>query len=182
MPISATDILKDYSQKFVDALHKSLSSVDRISAGGLYQSIKAPVKVFGQTVVMEIVMADYWDYVNSGVSGRVVKYNTKYAFKKNNINQSAIQKFITNRGIKLSDLKNKGKQRSLSIEKKRKSLAFIIGRSIANKGLKPTHFADNVMGGALKSNLEKELLKSVGRQIRIEIKEFKNGNNSSSVA
>jgi hypothetical protein len=195
MPINGKDILASYSQKFVNALHTSLSNVDRVSAGGLYQSIKAPVKILGQKVVLEIRMADYWDYVNEGVDGWNRSVGSPFKFKKagKRIPLQSMKDFMANRGIQptmnikrnqvIAKLKSKKLKKALKADSKEKDLnsaAYAIGYSVKKKGIKPTHFADDVMQGLLKKELEKELKLKIGRQIRVEIKLFTNGNNNSS--
>lgn len=174
-------VLEDYSQKFIDALKKSLVDNNRFASGVLSQSIKAPVKIMGQKVVLEIRMDEYWKFV---------EYGRKAGAKQPP--QDAMLDFIRDRGIsvelskrrtkKIKSLKNKKVKKGLkqqSLEQKRKSLAFILGRSIAKKGIKPTHFASEVMNGKLRETMEKELSASVGRLIKVEIASvIDNGNNN----
>lgn len=171
------DILKKYSEKFIDAIHTSIEKNDRLAKGLLWQSVKAPVKVMGQKVVMEITMNDYWKWVNDGR-----KAGSKQP------PQSAMLDHIANRGISTKRIENfyknkKGLQikrkKPISPEKARKSLAFLMGRSIKKKGIKPTYFLDEVLESDLIKEMESELSKSVGRMITIEIKkDLKNGNNN----
>ena len=63
------DVLQDYSQKFIDAIHSSLERNDRLASGLLWQSVSAPVKVMGQKIVMTIEFdsqTKYWRWVNDG--------------------------------------------------------------------------------------------------------------------
>jgi hypothetical protein len=171
------DVLMIYSQKFIDALHKSLEKNERFASGLLWQSIKAPVKIMGQKVVMEITMNDYWKYVNDGR-----KAGSKQP------PQDAMLKHIANRGIGYVDMQNYYKNKKglkvkrktpLSKDKALKTLSFLIGRKIKQKGIKPTHFADEVIESSLRLEMEKELSKSVGRLIKVEISNVvKNGNNN----
>lgn len=166
------DVLRDYSQKFIDAIHKSLEKHDRFASGLLWQSVKAPVKIMGQKVVLEITMNDYWKYVNDG----------RQKGSKQPPSDSML-KHIANRGIGTKDLENyyknkKGlkvkRKKPLSPEKARRTLAFLIGRKIKQRGIKPTHFMDEVIESNLVNEMEKELSKSVGRMIKVEIaKEIK---------
>ena len=96
--LSPRQVLDDYKQKFIDALHKSLEKHDKVSGGGLWQSVKAETKVYGQKVVLEITMADYWKWVEEG--------------RRPGAKQPPIEpilKFIANRGITpKAIIKNKG--------------------------------------------------------------------------
>jgi hypothetical protein len=170
------EVLQDYSQKFIDAFHKSLEKHDRLASGVLWQSVKAPVKVMGQRVILEITMNDYWRWVNDG----------RKAGSKQPPPQ-AMLKHIANRGVDYRGLQNyytnkKGlkikRTKPLSKEKALNTLAFLIGRKIKKKGIKPTHFADEVIESNLVNEMEKELSISVGRLIKVEINKSIHGNNN----
>lgn len=169
---SPYQVLKEFEQEFIHAIQQSIDNNDRHARGGLWQSVKAQTKIYGQAVVMEISMLDYWKYVEEGRrrGGKMPP-------------QQAMLNFIRDRGIKveLSKLK-KAKIKSLkskrikkavkqiSVEKKAKSLAFVLGRSIAKKGIKPTHFLQEALDSGVVDDFKRELLKAVGREIQIEIK------------
>jgi len=163
MANSALDILQDYSQKMIDALKDNLNKKDRFASGMLSQSITANVKVFNQVVEMTISMEDYWKFVDEGVDGTVVKWGSPYKFKKKNLNQKAMLKHIANRGLRVTAKKG------VSKENARKGLAFVLGRSIAKKGIKPTHFASEVFEGDLMEDLSNDLAEALGRDILIDI-------------
>lgn len=171
--ISPRDILAQFEQKFIDALQKSLEDKDRLVSGGLWQSIKASTSVYGQKIVLEISMEDYWKYVDEGRRPGAKQPPTK-----------AMLKHIANRGErwnpvaqKISKLRKNKKGlevkrgKPLPMDKARKSLAFLLARSIKKKGIKPTYFATKVMTGDLMKDFRTELNKAVGREIKIEINE-----------
>lgn len=182
------EVLEDYGQKFVDAFRESLLKHDKFVSGGLSQSIIAmPIKIMGQNLVMEIRADEYFDYVNEGVNGTQVKNGSPYSFRKKNVNQSAMLQHIANRGINYRDMQNfyknaKGlkvkRKKPLEKQKALKTLAFLIGRKVSKRGIKPTHFADEVIESNLKKQMEIELSKSMGRMINVEIKKVIDGNNS----
>ena len=163
------DILREYEQTITDALYKSLESNDKFATGLLAQSIEAKTKIFGQTISLEVYMNDYWKYVDAGR-----KKGSKQP------PQDAMLKHIAVRGDwhvkKVNDLSKfytvKGKKiarkNPLPLDKARKSLAFLIGRSIKKKGIKPTNFVEEGIDG-IQAQLEKDLLEAVGRQIEIEL-------------
>jgi hypothetical protein len=181
------EVLEDYGQKFVDAFRESLLKNEKFVSGNLSQSILAmPVKIMGQNLVMEIRASEYFDYVNDGVNGTQRNNGSPYSFRKKNVNQSAMLKHIANRGINYKDMQNfyrnsKGlkvkRKKPLDKDKALKTLAFLIGRKVSKKGIKPTHFADEVIESNLKKQMEIELSKSMGRMINIEIKKAIDGNN-----
>lgn len=181
------DILEDYGQKFMDAFRVSLEKHGKYVSGNLSSSIIAmPVKVLGQTLTMEIRASEYFKFVNDGVNGTQVDRGSIYSFRKKNINKSAMLKHIANRGVDYKGLQNyytnsKGlkvkRKAPLKKEKALNTLAFLIGRKVSKKGIKPTHFADEVIESNLKNEMEKELSKSIGRLITVELRKVIDGNN-----
>lgn len=166
------EVLQEYSQKFIDAFHKSIEKHDRLASGNLWQSVKAPVKVMGQKVILEIRMDEYWKWVNDGRAKGGKQPPTAALLKhiaNRAMNYKDIQNYYKNkRGLKVKRTKPLTKEKSL------KTLAFLIGRKIKKKGIKPTHFADEVIESSLINEMEKELSISVGRMIKVELsKEIK---------
>lgn len=174
-------VLENYVDIIHDSLIKSLYSNDRYVKGGLAQSIEATVKVFGQNIILQVYMNDYWKFVDRGVSGTQVKRNTEYSFKKKNLDKKAMLKHIANRGERFSPMwediqKNYTNKKGLKVSRKkplsavkaRNTLAFLIGRKIASQGIEATNFVDEGIDG-IKVRLEKDLLEAVGRKIEIDI-------------
>lgn len=170
--LSPKEVLQEYTQRFIEALQHSLQEEDRVVSAKLWQSIDATVSVYGQKVVMNITMEDYWKYVENGrkAGGKLPPVN-------------AMLKHIADRGERWNPVaqriskfrKNKkglevARKKSLNMDKARNSLAYLIGRSIAKRGIKPTHFSKKVMeGSTLIEEFQEELSKSVGREIEIQI-------------
>lgn len=180
--ITPREVLEAFENRFITAFQDSLERHNRLASGVLWQSIKAETKIFGQSVVLEISMDEYWKFVNEGVNGTQNKVGSPFSFKKKNLKTGAMLKHIANRGEYLNpiavDIANyrkdsKGlkvkRNKPLPIDKARKSLAFLLGRNISKKGIKPTHFADEVVSGELRLEFQKELSMAVGRNIKIEI-------------
>jgi uncharacterized short protein YbdD (DUF466 family) len=169
---SPYQVLKEFEQHFINAIQKSIDENDRHARGGLWQSVKAQTKIYGQSVVMEVSMADYWKYVENG--------RRKGAKAPP---QDAMLNFIRDRGIKvelsalrkkkISGVKSKKIKKAykqMSVQQKAKSLAFVLGQSIKRKGIKPTHFLAEALDGGVVEDFKKELFSALGREIQIEIK------------
>jgi hypothetical protein len=186
-------ILEDYKQRIEDVLRESLVKNDRYASGALAKSIDAKVKIFGQSISIQVFMFDYWKFINEGVNGTVVKHGSPYSFKKNNVNQAAMLDLIKKRGIteyknkkgevvfstklstlrkkKIKSLKSKVVKKAykqLSELQKRKTLAFLLGRGISKFGTKPTNFVDEGIQG-IEKDLERDLLEAVGREIEVQL-------------
>ncbi len=99
------------------------------ASGKLRESFKADVKVMPNSIRFFFEMEEYGFYQDKGVSGKKVKYNTQFSYKSKMPPPSKLDKWIIRRGIAPRD---KGKFLS------RKSLQFVIARSIFEKGIKPS--------------------------------------------
>ena len=167
---SPYDILREYEQTVTDALIKSLENNDKVASGVLAQSIEAKTKIFGQSISLQVYMNDYWKYVDGGRKKgskqppqdamlKHIAVRGEWHSKK----ASDISKFYTNKkGLKVA------RKTPLPMNKARKSLAFLIGRSIKRKGIKPTNFVEEGIVG-IERQLEADLLEAVGRQIEVQL-------------
>ena len=165
------DIIIGYRQKFIEAFQSSLEKHDRNVPGTLWQSVNADIKVFGQKIVLEITMEDYWKYVEEGrkAGGKMpplepmLKHIADRGERWNPAAQN-ISKFTKNKkGLQVA------RKKPLDMNTARKTLAFLIGRSIKKHGIKPTHFASEVMDSILLDAFKKDISIAVGRNIKIEI-------------
>lgn len=165
------DIIDGYTQKFIDAIQESIEKNDRLASGGLWQSVKADVKVFGQTLVLEISMEDYWKYVENGrkAGGKMpplapmLKHIADRGQRWNPVAQTISKQYKDKKGKVVT------RKKPLDMNTARKTLAFLIGRSIKKHGIKPTHFASEVMDSTLLDAFKKDISIAVGRNIKIEI-------------
>jgi hypothetical protein len=166
MQDSPRKILENYKQIIIDALADSLEKNDRIAQGLLVQSISINIRSFATNMVMEISMADYWKYVDGG---------RKKGSKMPPIN--AMLKHIANRGINYKGIQNSYKnkrgqlvkrKKPLAKEKALRTLAYLIGRSISKKGIKPTNFVDEAFDNNILDNMSRDLSTALGREILID--------------
>ena len=166
MQDSPRKILENYKQIIIHALADSLEKNDRIAQGLLVQSISINIRSFATNMVMEISMADYWKYVDGG---------RRKGSKMPPIN--AMLKHIANRGINYKGIQNsyrnkKGqlvkRKKPLAKEKALRTLAYLIGRSISKKGIKPTNFVDEAFDNNILDNMSRDLSTALGREILID--------------
>ena len=121
----------------VFCLQQSVQKENLTFKGGLLDSIKMPVKMFGFRMIATLFMADYYDYVNKGVKGiggkrksgrlkgqgwEIKAPNSPYSFKK---------------GPKVSHIRQWAKSKGLN--------EYAVRTSIAHKGTSPRYFFDNCM-------------------------------------
>lgn len=115
----------------------------KIASGNLYKSLKEVVNVGPNSIQVNFNMAEYGYYQDRGVKGRfstypeINKYGTKAQFgsgkgKKGGLTE-AINNWVASKRFQFRD-KETGRFMSY------KSTAYLIIRSIYNKGLKPSLF------------------------------------------
>jgi hypothetical protein len=122
------DALNDFRGEYVRELTNSLTEKNLISSGQLGESIKLnvqpKVKLFGQIYRMQIRMAEYGENVDKGrAPGKGLPVGVLEEWLKY---PNTLQK-VTGQDKQLSDYE-------------RKSLAFVINRSIKQKGIKPKNW------------------------------------------
>lgn len=120
--------------------------------GALEDSIKgAPVSESGSSLMFQILMEDYATFVDKGVSGTKTKYDTPYSYTDKMPPPSALDKWTVRKGIAPRDDKGRFMPR--------KTLQFLIARSIYRDGIKPSLFYTEPYHKYLK-NISKRLEKS----------------------
>jgi hypothetical protein len=101
---------------------------------------------------MEFSMEEYGFYQDKGVSGIKKKYNTDFKYTNKMPPAKAFDKWIVRKGLAPRD---KGKFKS------RKSLSFLIARSVYFNGIKPSLFFTKPFEAAVK-RLPEQLVEAFG--------------------
>ena len=179
-----------YGKAFNDALVKILDQDNITSSGRLAEPALPIITKFGTGYVLSLgyepgsEASKYYDFVNKGVKGtKNVKADSKtpYAFKSNKkaVPVSQIEKWLSYNKLKsvsVSRYTRLGTERK-AIEGK-KSLAFLIARSIHRKGLKSTHYFDRAVAQIFNKEFIQNLAVALGGDVQIQIKQAVNGNNN----
>lgn len=158
----------------LEEANDNLNSADRVSSGALASSmkIKDPVS-FGNQIIMDIEMLEYWKFINDGVKGvKSGRPNSKYSFKnlyvgKNMLNK--IHRWLKKEGVKAKTRTggkpiSKRERKRSKITDTSKSVAFAISKSVKAKGLKKTNFFTKAVAAGQKKAKE-ELGKSLALDI-----------------
>lgn len=148
--------LKRFTDYVVKQAKSNLTRLKKNSTKSLYDSLKGNVKVSTNSFEMSIEMEEYGHFQDKGVSGTKVKYNTPYSYSTKMPPPNKLDKWIIRKGIAPRD-KN-GKFIS------RKSLQFMIARSIFIKGIKPSLFLTKPFEQAFKT-LPDELVEKFGLEV-----------------
>jgi hypothetical protein len=143
--------LNRFAKYVITQSRANLTRQKKNSSKELYNSLESNVKVSKNSFELSFMMEDYGVFQDKGVSGVKKKYNTKYAYTNKMPPPSKMDKWIVKKGIAPRD-KN-GKFIS------RKSLQFMIARSIFNNGIKPSLFFTKPFEKAFK-NIDKDLVKA----------------------
>jgi len=145
--------LEKFRDYVVSQSKRNLSRLKKNSSKKLYNSIKGNVKAMPNSISIQFTMEDYGVFQDAGVSGTKKKYNTPYSYKSKMPPAKAFDKWIVRKGI--APRKSGGQFAS------RKSLAFLIARSVYRNGIKPSLFFTKPFEAAYK-RLPEELVEKYG--------------------
>jgi hypothetical protein len=190
----AERLLIDFGAEFILQAQKNLRANNSIASGAI-NDIRMYITKFGTTYTLSIgypknePASKYWDFVNQGVKGtKNIKADAKTPYKfnpaKKSIPISSVEKWLGYNKLKAVSVKP---YRKLGVESKavdtKKSLAYVVARSIHRKGIRSTHYFDNAEKATFGKNFYEVMETALGKDIQIKIrqigKEINNGNNNS---
>jgi hypothetical protein len=186
-------LLKKFGGDFIKTAQYLLELNGSIASGAI-SDIRMNFTKFGTSYNISLgypkseKASKYWDYINKGVKGtRNIKADSKTPYKfnpsKKSIPIAAVQGWLGYNKLKTTAVKP---YRKLGVETKaidaKKSLAYIVARSIHRKGIRSTHYFDNAQKEVFGKNFYEVMEAALGKDIQIKIrqigKEIKNGNNN----
>ncbi len=144
--------LNNFAKYVIKQSRANLTRGKKNSSKELYNSLDYNLNVSKNSFSLELLMADYGVFQDKGVSGVKKKYNTPYSYTTKMPPPSKMDKWIVKKGLKGI----RGKDGKFI---KRKSLQFMIARSIFNNGIKPSLFFTKPFQKAFK-NLDKDIVKA----------------------
>jgi len=144
------DILNNFAKYVIQQSRTNLTKGKKNSSKALYNSLGYNIKETSNGVNIEFLMDEYGAYQDKGVSGKKKKYNTPFSYKDKMPPSSALDKWTVRRGIAPRDKSGKFIPR--------KTINYLIARSIFNKGIKPSLFFTKPFEKGFK-NLPPELIK-----------------------
>ena len=169
-----TDNIERYLNSFgkyvVQQSRSNLTKAKKNNTKDLYNSISFKVTTNAQGFSVQFFMASYGQFVDKGVSGTQTKRTFKdykgkvikspYSYKNSKGHSqppsSALDKWVVRKGIAPRDASGKFMSR--------KSITFLIARSIGRKGIQGISFFQKPLGLGLKQ-FGKDLLGSVKEDI-----------------
>ena len=160
--------LRTFAKYVISQSRANLTRSKKNSSKKLYDSLDYDLTVSKNSFGLEFVMEDYGIFQDVGVSGVKKKYNTPYSYTDKMPPPSKMDKWIVKKGIAPKDKNGKFI--------KRKSLQFMIARSIYNNGIKPSLFFTKPFKKAFK-NLDKDLIEAYKLDVEALIKNSINNGN-----
>jgi hypothetical protein len=192
MPV-IEQLLKNFGADFITTAQENLKNNGSIASGAI-NDIRMNFTKFNTSYTISLgypksePASKYWDFINKGVRGtKNIKADSKTPYKfnsgKKSIPISSAQKWLGYNKLKVTAVKP---YRKLGVEQKaidtKKSLAYVVARSIHRKGIKSTHYFDNAKKETFGKNFYEVMEAALGKDIQIKIrqigKEIKNGNNN----
>ena len=154
------DILNKFAKYVIQQSRTNLTKNKKNSSKSLYNSLDFKYKAVNGGTGIQFLMDEYGIYQDKGVSGKKKKYNTPFSYKDKMPPSSAFDKWSVRKGIAPRDKSGKFIPR--------KSINFLIAKSIYNKGIKPSLFFTKPFEKAYK-DLPKDLVKGFINDIEITI-------------
>lgn len=117
-------------------------------------------------LIIDAPESPYWEFVDKGVNGILSgAYGSPFSFKTLGVapnHQRAIAKWMGE--VRMQPRENQTWEQA----------AYVIARSVKEKGIEPTKFVENVLTESYIGELEKAILDITGETVKIKLK---NGNN-----
>ena len=153
-------ILDEFGRQFVDAYRSGLDAKNANASRNLYNSLNFEVKIGKQSINLDILLNDYWKYLEYGCKGTETSYPEAY-YPAHFPPTKAIEEWIKIKPV-IPEQRN-GKLPT------QKQLAYLISRSIYQKGIEPRFiFRDAVddVWEQLKDALNEAIEKDVENNIK----------------
>ena len=145
--------LKKFRDYVIKESRTNLTKLKKNSSKKLYNSLKGEYKLMANSFSMYFSMEDYGHFQDKGVNGKFKQYGAPYSYTTKMPRPNKLDKWIVRKGIAPKDKQG----RFIS----RKSLQFLIARSIYRNGIKPSLFFTKPFEAAYK-RLPEELVTKYG--------------------
>ncbi len=153
------DVLRNFARYVIQQARTNLTKGKKNVRGALYESLDYDLKVMPNSFSMSFLMEEYGVFQDKGVSGTERKYNTPHRFTNKQPPIKPILDWVNARRLRLRD-KETGRFKKGG----QKSLAFVIARSIKEKGIKPSLFFTKPFERAFK-NLPEDVVEAFGLDV-----------------
>lgn len=124
--------------------------------GALKQSLGVEFEANGEVLSIKFLAEDYWDFVNSGVNGKIKssgalinQFGTTYSFKTVNPSKNMVDAFAGVGDMRnwlaakqITSLKYGGNTYPLRTTKDYRGAAYVFARAVKKHGIKPSGFVN----------------------------------------
>tara|TARA_R100001460_G_scaffold22880_1_gene46437 strand:+ start:261 stop:749 length:489 start_codon:yes stop_codon:yes gene_type:complete len=125
--------LNNFAKYVIKQARTNLTKSKKNSSKKLYNSLDYNVNVAKDSISVVFEMEDYGQFQDQGVSGKKTKYNTPFSYKSKMPPSKSFSEWVVRKGLKGTRDK---KGRFIP----RKSLQYLIARSVFMFGIKPSMF------------------------------------------
>jgi hypothetical protein len=153
--------VQKFLNEFKDHIIREAKAKAPTSSGNLKNSITGYVKESANSIQITFEMPEYGFFQDQGVSGKKKKYNTEFSYTDKMPPPNKLDKWIVRKGIAPRGKGGQFKGRTISSVGFRKSIQFLIARSIYMNGIKPSLFFTKPFEAAFKK-LPNELVEKYG--------------------
>jgi len=136
-------ILNKFAKYVVKQTRTNLTKNKKNASKQLYDSINYRVNRYKDSIDLLFSMEEYGFFQDLGVSGVKKKYNTPYSYTSKMPPPKSLDKWIVKKGLK-------GTRDEQGKFIPRKSLQYLIARSIFMNGIKPSYFFTKPFQSAFK--------------------------------
>ena len=154
------EILNKFAKRVIQQSRTRLTKGKKNASKDLYNSLRYDLTTSAVAFILNFFMEEYGIYQDRGVSGKKRKYNTPFSYKDKMPPPKALDKWMVRRNIK-------GTRDAQGRFIKRKSLQYLLARSIYNKGIKPSNFFTKSFEQAF-DKLPEDIVKAY----RLDLEEF----------
>jgi hypothetical protein len=184
--------VSDAVGKFITEAQNIINRNGSVSKGNLSDIITTTTKAGSKITIMigydkRNPANKYYDFVNKGVNGTLVKHGSEYSFKNIGVSKAFLKSLMSWKKFNVRANRNEDQSKGKSgLQKKRQSItdakessAYGLGVYIKRNGIKPIHFFDKPAQKYFGNSFIKGLSRELGKDLKVNIKnDFLNGNNS----
>jgi hypothetical protein len=129
-------VLNKFAKRVIQQARQNLTKKKKNASKELYNSLDYDLSVGPNSFSLTFEMEDYGEYQDKGVSGVKRKYNTPYKYTNKMPPPKAFAQWVVRKGLQ-------GIRDKQGRFVPRKSLQYLIARSVYNNGIKPSYFFSN---------------------------------------
>jgi hypothetical protein len=137
-PTTLGEVMSNIAAEMVYCLKATIDEKGVVYKGGLKDSVRMPIEMFGQKMTATLYMADYYDYINQGVKGiGGLRKSGPESERKPWVVHAPDSPYQFKKGPRVSHIREWAKSKGIN--------EYIARNVIAYKGIKPRYFFDDCM-------------------------------------